>query len=138
MLLLLVIVALLLLGTKAALLTIRRLPSRPAAEARGDYAAAMAAYRLALRLLLARRDPEAIVQQPGTADGTDTSLQTGRRRAASMLAPATAQLLGLPVLRWGRGRHRPPCSRQLHHPPRPACSSPAEPGTCADVGGRQH
>ena len=49
----------------------------PLAEARGDYSTAVASYRLALRLLLARRDGNASVQQPSSVDGSSTSLQTG-------------------------------------------------------------
>lgn len=52
-------------------------PLCPLAEARGDYSAAVCSYRLALRLLLARRDGDASVQQPSSVEGGSTSLQTG-------------------------------------------------------------
>lgn len=51
-----------------------------ASEARGDLAAAAAAFRLALRLLLqVGREPEAAVQHPGAVPGTNTALMTGAR-----------------------------------------------------------
>lgn len=51
--------------------------SRLLAEARGDFSTAVASYRLALRLLLVRRDGDASVQQPSSTEGRSTSLQTG-------------------------------------------------------------
>jgi hypothetical protein len=47
------------------------------AEARGDFALAVASYKLALRLALVTRDPDASVQHPHTISNTNTSLQTG-------------------------------------------------------------
>lgn len=59
----------------------------PSAEARGDYGAAAASYRLALRLLLqVAHDPDAISKHPGAAAGTATSLQTGALAFAGWLA----------------------------------------------------
>lgn len=50
-----------------------------ASEARGDWATAVASYKLALRLLLVARDPDACMLHPPTIhaiQGTSTSLQT--------------------------------------------------------------
>lgn len=50
-----------------------------ACEARRDHAAAVASYRLALRLLPLTRDPDALVHHPGTASssvGAAVALQT--------------------------------------------------------------
>lgn len=60
------------------------LHSWPAAEARGDWATAVASYKLALRLLLVARDPDACMLHPPTIhaiQGTSTSLQTGTCRS---------------------------------------------------------